>query len=358
MKRSANRQPVETLYILGAGASKALTEVQTRKNQYSRNTTPIDQDFLSLLEHFQLQQGWQRRSLDLLKSDWLGSNPILDCGLEEAVIKRVADFDMLSALYPDKSRRKCTNEEYLNHLTHLIADYLIKCRSNQSGDTKKFTNWVFPPGHKPESYKNRIITFNYDLIVDRPLLERGISKKKLYFDRIVSSVEDGIRRTSDEKFLHPLLLKLHGSVNWRCERRYFNQIVTGIVDEADRIPICTVDSKCSSPSEDESLLIIPPVPNKPITRASIFRVLWTTAMEYLHEAKRIVIVGYSCPKTDALARSVFTQFRNMNVTDIFIADPSSDALSKYHGLFAGRVKKSVRWVYYGGFHEYIENEIS
>ena len=357
MKRRANRQPIETLFILGSGSSKALTEVETRKNQYSRNTTPIDRDFLLMLDHFKLQQGWQRRSLELLKSDWLGSDNIVNCGLEEAVIKRVADFDMLSALYPDKSRRKCSNEEYLNHLTHLIADYLVKCRSNKSGDTKRFINWIFPPGEKPELYRNRVITFNYVLIIDRPLLERGISKKKLYFDRIVSRAEEGIRRTSDETFLHPLLLKLHGSVNWRCERRYFNQIVNGTVNETDRIPIWTVDSKCPSPTDNESLLIIPPVPNKPITRASIFRMLWTTAMEYLHEAKRIVIVGYSCPQTDALARSVFTQFRNMNATDIFVTDPSSDALAKYHSLFSGRVKKTVKWHYYSGFHEYIVNEI-
>ena len=324
MKRSANRQPIETLYILGAGASKGLTHVKTRKNDHSRYTAPIDRDFLKLLDHFPRKHGWQSRSLEKVKKDWLGSADVLDCGLEEAVICRVADYDMLSALYPDKSRRKCTNEDYLTHITHLIADFLIKCRSNQTGDTKKFVSKVFPSGTKPESYQNRIVTFNYDLIIDRPLLDRGISKKKLYFDRIVLSPDDGIRRTTAEKFIHPLLLKLHGSVNWRCERQYFNQIVNGTVDPDTRIPLWSNDTKCPSPDDDESLLIIPPVPNKPITKASIFRMLWTTALEYLHEAKRIVIVGYSCPQTDALARSMFTQFHNRKVSDIFVVDPSSD----------------------------------
>jgi hypothetical protein len=134
--------------------------------------------------------------------------------------------------------------------------------------------------------------------------------------------------------------------------------VNGIVDPETRIPIWSNDTKCPSPNDNESPLIIPPVPNKPITKASIFKMLWTTAMEYLHEAKKIVIAGYSCPQTDSLARSMFTQFRNMEVTDIFVVDPSSDAVSKYHSLFSGRVKKNVKWHYFNGFHEYIENGLS
>lgn len=355
MKRIANRQKVETLFILGAGSSKALTEVKTRRKQYHEKTTPIDRDFLMLLDYFKHNQGWQKESWDELVKNWLGADELQSRGLEEAVIRRVADYDMISALYPDKSRRKCKNEQYLNHLTHLIADYLIKCRSNNSGDTKRFINKVFPDQDVAE-FQNRIITFNYDIIIDRPLIERGLAKKKIYFDRIASRREDGTRRDSNDRFPHPLLLKLHGSVNWRCERRYFDNIVAGSVNEQDRIPIWSVDTRCPSPSDDESLLIIPPVPNKPITRASIFRMLWTKAMEYLHEARRIVIVGYSCPQTDALARSVFTQFRNMNVKDIYIVDPSSDALFKYHSLFRSRVRNNVNWHYCEGFHQYIKNE--
>jgi hypothetical protein len=358
MKRRANRLAVDTLYVLGAGASKALTDVATRTNDYSRRSTPVDRDFLKVLDHFSLKQGWQKRSLEQVTSNWLGEADLLGFGLEAAVIKRVADYDMLSALYPDKSRRKCSNEDYLHHLSHLIADYLLKCRSNASGQTRKFVKAVFPPGQAVDDYRNRIITFNYDLIVDRPLLDRKISKRKIYFDRLVASRHDGTKRSGDEKFLHPLLLKLHGSLNWRCEREYFNQITNGSVDPALRIPIWSNDTKCPSPDDDESPLIIPPVPNKPITKASIFRMLWTSALEYLHEAKRIVIVGYSCPATDVLAQSMFTQFRNMDVEEIVIVDPASDSLSRYHQLMTGRVRKTIGWQYFGGFREYIEKSIS
>jgi hypothetical protein len=353
MKRRRNRLEVETVYVLGAGSSKALTDVTKRKNKFHRGTAPVDRDFLPSLNAFALRQGWQRHSLDLIKENWLRESPLLDCGLEEAVIKRVADYDMLSALYSDKSRRKCTNEDYLNNLSHLIAAFLLKCRSNNSGDTRTFVNHVFPLKQAVETYPNRIITFNYDLIVDRPLLERGISKRKMYFDRIGACESDGTKRAQGEKFPHPLLLKLHGSLNWRCTRTYFNQIISGSVDRNERIPIWTNDTKCPAPDDEESPLIIPPVPNKPITKASIFQMLWTTALEYLHEARRIVIVGYSCPSTDVLAQSMFSQFRNKNASEVVIVNRSSDALTRYHELMKGRLKAGVEWKYYADFRQYI-----
>ena len=362
MKRRINRHPVDTLYILGAGSSRALTHVKARgpKKNPSRRITPIDSDFLSMLDKFKLQQGWQKRAWECLEKDWLGSDPLTKFGLEKAVIERVADFELLEALHPSQSKEKCKNQEYLNNLIHLVSDYLLKCRSNASGDTREFVNHVFPVGESPNSYKNRIITFNYDLIVDRPLLERGISKKKLYFDKISSGRDSPARRKRGEKFQHPLLLRLHGSVNWRCERHYFNQIVAGPGDNKKGLfPIWSCDVGCPSPEDDESILIIPPIPNKPVTRAELFRTLWTTALEYLHEAKKIVIVGYSCPETDALARSMFTQFKNPNVSDIFVVDPSAKAMSKYHKLFRKAVKnkKAVKWHYSSDFREYIDNYI-
>lgn len=356
MKRKTNRQPIDTLYILGAGSSKALTTVNTRSGERNRRTTPIDRDFLHSLYNFSLAQGWQKRAAELLKDGWLDSSELTEHGLEEAVIKRVAHYDLLSSLYPDKSRRKCTNEEYLNALTHLITDYLMKCKSNSSGSTKKFVSHVFPIGNDPHEYRNRIVTFNYDLIVDRPLLERGVHKKKIYFDRIGSAPSDSNKLATKDVFVHPLILKMHGSLNWRCNRSYFDQVIRGDVNPTERALIWSNDTRCPSPEDNgESPLIIPPIPNKPITKASIFRFLWTTAFEYLHEAQKIVIVGYSCPETDTLAQSMFTQFRNMNVNQVTIVDPAADALPKYDRMISGRMRKSTKWQYYRGFSEYIEN---
>lgn len=358
MKRRINRQIIETLYIFGAGSSKALSDVKRRKKDSNRSCTPIDKDFLQLLNHFSLKIGWQKTALELVNKGWLGSTEMIEHGLEDAIIKRVANYDLLSSLAPDNSRKKCSNEEYLNNLSHLITDYLLKCKSNSSGRTKYFINKIFPKESNINEYRNRIITFNYDLIIDRPLLERGISKKKIYFDRIVTKKDAGTRRYSTEIFQHPLILKMHGSINWRCDTDYFNQIIKGEVDRKIKIPIWSNDTKCPSPVDNESPLIIPPIPNKPITKARIFNFIWTTAFEYLHEAEKIVIVGYSCPETDSLAQSMFSQFRNKKVKEIVIVDPSPYTISRFSNLLSTCVNKNTKLQYYRGFNEYIDQELS
>ena len=65
------------------------------------------------------------------------------------------DCDMLSALTL-RNLEKCSNEDYLNYLSHLVADHLLKCRSNSSGDTKKVYFKIFPVGQKPEGFKKPI----------------------------------------------------------------------------------------------------------------------------------------------------------------------------------------------------------
>lgn len=359
MKLKKHRQKIEKLYILGAGASFALSEVSARKNKYSRSTTPLDKDFLARLKDFEPVRGWQHISTEFLQSEWLDRDLFFSSPLERAIIRRVSQFDFLSSLHSRSTKNKASNQDYLNNLSHLIADFLKQCKSNVSGRTRKFVDFVFPKGIDPAEYINRIVTFNYDTLIERPLIERGISKKKIYFDRIATAKGDGIRRNNNEKFLHPLVLKLHGSINWRCNRSYFDSIITGTVGGAiGREEIWVDDIGCPKPADYDSPLIIPPIPNKPITAASIFQHLWTLAYEYLHESEELIIVGYSCPPTDTLARTMFTHFSAKNLKKITIVDPDAAALSRYRELVPEKIASQAKWAYYSNFSEYIDGEIN
>lgn len=355
MKTQANRQQVQKLYVLGAGASLALSNIKTTSQKYARPSTPLDWDFLKRLKHFRPNShtSWKRKSFKLLEDGWLDRADLIEHGLEQAIIKRVSQYDFLSTIHPRRTRDMADNATYLNHLSHLITDYLIACKSNQSGDTRRFINSVFPVGTDPSDYTNRIITFNYDTLIERPLLERGISKRKLYFDRIVAKQEDQTKRSSDERFSHPLILKLHGSINWRCSQADFEKIVQGDADPKSRITIWSDDTTCPKPDDSTSPLIIPPIPNKPITQASIFAHLWTTAYEYIHEAKELVIVGYSCPPTDTLARTMFTHFNAANLEKIVIVDPNAAALARYREMIPQLSTRKSSWQYFSGFSDYI-----
>jgi hypothetical protein len=357
MRLTQNRKKIDTLYILGAGASKSLTDRKSRSGTYSRKTCPVDRDFIACIESHQRTKGWQSHTFESVKRAWLDYSEFTDQGLENAIMRRVGDYNLLSKIHPKRTRNQESNEDFLNNFSHLIADYLAGCHANNSKRDRTFVNKVFPPTNSIESYNNRIITFNYDTVIDRPLLER-FSARKLYFDRLVDNAKNGFKRAATQKFSEPLLLKLHGSINWRCERSYFDDIVLGKVNPSVKIPIWISDGRCPSPADKESPLIIPPVPEKPITSASIFSFLWTLAYEYLHEAKRIVLVGYSCPSTDTLAKAMFCHFKAKRAEEVVIVDPNPEVITHYREMLKPGLSSTTRWTYFDDFATFIDNENS
>lgn len=355
MRVKQNRRKIDTLYVLGAGASKALTYRVPRSGSYSRKTCPVDRDFISCIESQQRTTGWQSRTFELVKRAWLNASEFTEQGLESAILRRVGDYNLLSKIHPRRTRNQQTNEDFLNNFSHLIADYLAGCHTNNASRDRAFVNKVFPVASPISSYNDRIITFNYDLVIDRPLLER-FSPRKIYFDRLAEQPKLGTARSAAQKFTEPLLLKLHGSINWRCQRSYFDGVVLGTVDPSVKIPIWISDGRCPSPDDDESPLIIPPVPEKPITRASIFSFLWTQAFEYLHEARRIVLVGYSCPPTDTLAQAMFCHIRARRAEEVVIVDPNPEIITRYRDMLRHGLPASTRWTYFDDFVTFIDND--
>lgn len=362
LRTKSKRLDVEDLYILGAGSSYALSKTKTKKEKYNRNTTPLDYNFLSLIEKDVNKRlnGWQKEAFKVIKEQWLDKNKdFLIQGLEQAIVQRTSNYELLNTLHPRLSSSKKSNETYVNTLSHLIADYLKKCKSNNSTNTKTFVNSIFPPrkgGKDINDYRNRVISFNYDTIIDRQLLDRGISIQKIYFDKIEKIHKS--RTTKKTTFSNPLLLKMHGSLNWRCERSYFDKIINGCSEKNEITDIWYDDRKCPSPQDDLSPLIIPPIPNKPITKSSVFSYIWIKAFEYIHDAKRIIIAGYSCPETDLLARSFFQQFRNkQNLKEVIVIDPSTQVLEKYINIMGTNLSKNVKWIYYRDFNDYIESTL-
>lgn len=351
---------INTVFLLGAGASYAIS--LPIKGKASEFTTPLDITFNRRLLNMspRARKAWIGSSIDKIKSNWIGAQKFEELGLEEAIIKRLGNYELLKAIHPikltgnSKTKSKCDNFQYLNHLSHLIVELLSRCKQNTRNYAERFAKHALGSNDKRE--ENRIITFNYDVLIDDVLLDKlKIPKNRLYFDRLKDGQDASDNRKTKDKFAHPYLLKLHGSINWRISSQDFENIVNGNIASDDKIPIWIERDKIPDPEDDVSPLILPPLPNKPITETSIFRYLWQWAFEYLHEAKKLVIVGYSCPVTDSFATSMLSQMYNMNLEEVVIVDKDSSALDKYRALMSGRIPKRTVWTFYGDFVDYIEN---
>jgi len=229
-----NLPKIKNLYILGAGASYGLS---VRNAQFPQNDiaeVPLDKDFVAGLEihHSDQFQEFAKQSLQ-------GANERARINfarqpLEEAVLNRLDMYDFRATcnrqriVKAGKAKRKLENPVYLHYLALLIAYRFSDCSLRHERVAGEFLDKIFPPTQDPKYYKNRIITFNYDTLLDDILLQsEKITPNKLYFDRIDEN-ESLLRQQStprSKRFPDPLMLKLHGSINWRCGAQIYSRIL-------------------------------------------------------------------------------------------------------------------------------------
>lgn len=381
MRTKGNRiASCETLFVLGAGASYSITK-RNSEGKMDSNEAPLDSNFTARIKQpteYKKKHQWVDAAKSEVSKDFLHHQQFSEIGLERSISLQLANLEFLESIDKSKMRRvKLKSNQFIEKITHLMTFELDRVKIRDSKIVEKFINKYF---HQTsvEDCPNRIITFNYDTLIDKYLIDRFKSINKIYFDSIAPN-RQSTRNT--EKFSHPLMLKLHGSINWKCQTeeylkifKYVNQSITPInsnqIDnrvQNKRIKTKTyntegcqyiekiwLDKKVDAPGNDTSPLIIPPIENKPITNVAIFRYLWSYAFEYLHECKELVIVGYSLPDSDTLANSLFSQFDNEKLRKITIVDPSTETVLKWVKLFERMKKKKFIIEYYTDFCSYID----
>ncbi len=359
--RYKDRKLLDKVFILGAGSSYSLTAGQSNKNWIA----PLDAEFPKRICDLQNKRGWSKEASQRILEDWLYHVDFNKMSLEKAISQQIADLHFLEAIQPHKGIQQRNALEYLEDVTYVISYILKQIRvKNKKAEElfiQKFFDYV-----SVDACPNRIITFNYDTIVDAPLIAK-YKPQDVYFYKIKSGRNIKNPRVTHNR--HPLLLKLHGSVNWYCTKDTFREIFIdlsktntksfAIKDDASTsryIKDIWIDYTCISPKDDCIPLTIPPIPVKPVTDISIFTYLWTCAYEYLHDCKEIVISGYSLPETDTLAVSLFSKFKNMQLTKLTIIDPSAVSISKWMAIFQRKnISRKYKIEYYPDFCQYIKN---
>jgi len=272
-----------------------------------------------------------------------------DQGLEEAISKQLGHIDFLNAVHPHRRIARTESYEFLRRLSYLIVFVLKKATENKGAAYRTFCSKVF--AGDPDTCQDRIITFNYDDVLDRHLLNK-FPVQKVYFDRMGTDSAVSYRRRV--VFDAPLIIKLHGSVNWRCGEEEFSRSI-GESNPADDPYIHVWCDRTGAPSPADRIypLIIPPLAAKPLSQIGIFRYLWTKAYEYLFEAREIIVCGYSLPEFDQFAKSLFANFTNRRMVKITVVDPDPQIIKKWQLVLKRGNLPDVEWVWADDFKKFV-----
>ncbi len=352
MRNKQNRLNVNNLFVLGAGASFAATRPRASftSEQPPTKQTPLDKHFTKVISELNRQRpNWVNGSVSTVLKGWRDHKQFGSLGLEQAILTHAANMKFVRAIRPRRSRNSIEFEVFMNHLAHLITHRLRSARPGREGVYEGFSEVFF----NRKDTSNRIITFNYDDVLDKILLEKH-ALKDLYFSNLKPSQTSLPKSGGSDS---PLLLKLHGSVNWNCHSDDFAEMIGQQLDDTDPLNIEDIwfrRTGCPSPDDNVSPCIIPPLESKPITSIELFRFLWTMACEYLHECKHLYLCGYSLPPTDALASALFKEFNNYGLETITVIDPDPAVMSRWRDLLSRKNVSKAQWMYYADFSEFVE----
>jgi hypothetical protein len=165
------------------------------------------------------------------------------------------------------------------------------------------------------------ITFNYDDFLDQALWEVTRHLEEPMYGKYwhpksgygfycppAEATVEGNRYSMGHS--STLLLKLHGSINWRVKRGAARpyQLDTILHDSS-----WCASTSVSSPDPERverhldplRLLVLPVLIKSDLTNEPCFRLLWSEAYRRLQEAVRVIFIGYSMPRTDIAAACLF-----------------------------------------------------
>lgn len=228
------------------------------------------------------------------------------------------------------------------------------------------------------------ITFNYDDLYDEMLW----SVKEIhntpttpikywhpdggygFFCKPASSLVGGLGQDKDSTSM--LLLKLHGSINWRAalgnRKPYPAEALTHFESWYDNLKEGSGIGRSLQENKDiEQLLeinplIVPPLHVKSaLLEESVLRLIWFQAYESLESATRVTFIGYSLPRTDIASITLFREAiqSETNIKVVTFADSSEkrkDVREAYQKIFPSIDPK--RDFEYGGALEWSKKLVS
>ncbi len=196
-----------------------------------------------------------------------------------------------------------------------------------------------------------IITFNYDLVIERTL---SIIGEKQHFDAFSFPNSYRLTKVAGTPGIHGLapfpsstprskgitLLKLHGSMNWQSVHTSTSPNPSALLQpnrELNVVNAMNIGADLSWTRKRRRVylkpIIVPPVSGKRGMMHNVVQELWGIAANLLREADRIVITGYSCPPLDLEARFLISENLRANTSKrVYVIDPNAEVAARYVDL--------------------------
>jgi hypothetical protein len=304
--------------VLGAGASRSVSYAHEREQP-----SPLDSDFFDLLNR-------------------------LEPRTEDAPAVRFVRKQM-EAL-PHDYRRSMERSFYTLQLRAYMAEKLKATRNSGPSDDEIVATFarciqaLLRTAHGKEFCKNHsallsplgrsdtVISFNYDLVVERAMRKIASSRRATFGDWVYGLAEKPV------SYNLPAILKLHGSSNWRLpiEDKEF-EVLTSDWGDFDDSPGYRGHSGTGT-----TFPIFLPFWDKRIERGP-WRQLWTDCLARLEKTGTLVVWGYSLPPTDIKAQQLFTLGLSGRRFRLCVIDPSTATRDRWREMFP----EAQYWEYAG-----------
>lgn len=342
---------LSTLIVLGAGASIGARRYPIASSLYeSFPAMPSSRDFFYDLFQGKLAPGRGRRFLNILGLTYEGTHDLVSraWGIEKPElgfdpeewrnvnVEEVLSFiDIGARLHPSGSAGHRAFSIARRQLVTFIVD-MLAFRSD--GQHCELLLDLFSDLGPTDS----VYSFNYDALADQTLLRLKAPQYTNYV-ALMAGLLPPVRAYQSRG----LLIKLHGSVNWRectnrkCSRYRLPYLPLGRRHELPPLtrsyPPCP---ECGSTPPEVSL--IPPTAEKQLHRRGFFQRLWLIARAQLPRFRRVIFIGYSFPPNDSYSDWLFRHFRFLDTPppEIVVINPEATkrrhlVRARYDRLFKG-----------------------
>ena len=219
--------------------------------------------------------------------------------------------------------------EYAFLLSELRRSFLDSLRDARKGDIhreelKQFAKYC-------ATNVRCCITFNYDDFLDEALVQTHRWNPYWGYGFFCRSSHETIANFGvAPRGTAPLLLKLHGSLNWRPKLGYANPVaLDSITHHHGWSDFGHHHVEVDRHLEPEPVIVPPVLSKSSLVEQPVLRLVWSRAFTELATAHQVTFIGYSFPTTDIAVRTLFSEamedLPRENITIVNLAGDESGA---------------------------------